>query len=135
MGNKILLVAVLAIGFTGLGLGIMACTRTERTAGSDQTCPEPFSMVVSMGGKELTLGPPTVSPAPTASSVVTVVVKNSGAQSIASAEIEITYLYEVYQWVEQVEVKDLSPGEVQTLIFDVSSVDTGTLEIKVLKIE
>lgn len=118
--TKISLIIVMSL--VGITMGVTALAAGGNIEGSNPSSIELFSMVVKMAGKELTIDAPRISPGDEDHGVVTILVKNSGSEPIALAKIEIIYWNQFPQlesdWSEQVQLKDLAPGEVQTIVYN-----------------
>ncbi len=139
---KVFLVTTLLIGFAGIIIGAVSCSTGEKVTGSTSSASlQPFSMVVNIEGKELTVDTPRINSA----AVITVAVKNSGHTQIDVAEIEVSYWdqFEDDEVVSgQLLVKNLAPGDVQTVIcnFTLPHMSEtfgikGSLQIKVINIK
>lgn len=132
-GKAFLVVAIGVIGLAGCSIWGGDGPQTRESSG------ELFSMVVTMAGKELTLDAPRLSPGHEGYGTITVVVKNSGRALITMAEIEVAYWEQYYIGEEEsgiVRVKNLSPGEVQTIAWEPpAEIRVVSLRVRVIKIE
>lgn len=137
--RKVFVAVALLIGSVGITMGIAALATGERGASLKGSGEEPFSMVFTMAGKELTIDAPRLSPGDNGGGVVTVLIENSGRAPIAVAEIEIIYWdqYHAEEEVsERVQIKDLDPGGVQTIVWDPPVIlYLGSLRVRVTNIE
>ena len=139
---KVFLVTTLLIGFAGIIIGAVSCSTGEKVTGSTSSASlQPFSMVVNLEGKGLTVDTPRINSA----DVITVAVKNSGHTQIDVAGIEMSY----WDQLEDDEigsgpllVKNLAPGDVQTVMCNLRLFNRnqtfgmkGSLQIKVIDIK
>lgn len=135
-----------------LGLmGVFGCSAGKEIAGGNTPEVGSLSMVVQMNGKKLAVGTPTIERAwalgASYPGMVTAVIKNSGREPIALAELELVAydsdgLEPEFSKCDKsrllVSVKELSAGEVQTLYWGVSECRNpsyGSFKVNVKRLE
>ena len=141
-GIYIIVIIALLIGLTSA----FGCSASKETMEGNTPETEGFSTVVQMNGKELTVGalgielPGGQRDWACRPGVVTVVVKNSGREPIAVAELELVgYMSDgvEYERYMVLSVKGLGRGEVQILHWDVygTIVHDGSSKVQVRRLE
>jgi len=136
-------------------LGLMAmvgCTTSKEGMPGNSPETGSFSTVVQMNGKELTVGVPEIrlqGSAGSPSTIVSVIIKNTGSGPINIAELEIIaqdsngLALNFSEYIKtSVVVKALSPGDSQTLYWQVcldsgwgDLENSGSFKVKVKRLE
>ncbi len=134
---KVFVIIALLLSGVGIAMGITALAASEKEVESS-SIGGPFVTVVKMAGKELTISAPEIS----SYAIITLFVKNSGHSPIDIAEITITSWKQgpeaqagENKFSNQAQVKDLAPGEVQTILWYGESVIPGGFEKASLQVE
>lgn len=140
MKRRIYVLVVISL-LIGLMAGV-GCSAGKQSVGGNSPEVQSFSTVVEMNDKKLAVGAPCIGTITSKGyPLLTVEVKNLGQGPISIAELELTvygsdgslveYWKEGHKWMGGViVVKDLSPGEIQTLHWKVQYMSSYKVRVK-----